>query len=185
MSTHFPPQQDADPFADDSGYPAVSWANASPGTIVTGTIASLPKEIQDRAIGTREPKVWKDGSPKMVIVFTVDVQIPQGTERRSVWAKKPSSMYRAIVQAQKDAKERLTIGGTLHLKLEKLEPSKTPGFSPQKIYAAKYIPPVVTATTDPFMATATPAQAPLGTQPAPQQQWPVVAQPATSTRSPF
>lgn len=160
MSTYFPSQQDADPFADDSGYPAVSWANAAPGAVVTGVIASVPKEIQDRAIGTREPQVWKDGSPKTVIVFTVDIAISGGTERRSVWAKKPSSMYRAIVSAQKDAGQRIAVGGTLHLKLERLEPSKTPGFSPQKIYVAKYIPPTTTTQADPFVASLPPSSTP-------------------------
>jgi hypothetical protein len=181
---------DHDPFEDFDSSPGLSFATAQPGTVYKGVISRLPKELQDRDIATKKPKFWEDGQPQMCVVMTIDVETADGPQPRSIWAKKPSSMFRALGQAQKDAGQRFALGGTLYVRLERLEPSKTPGFSPQKIYAAKYEPPVV---TDPWGAApasssgtspAAPAgpAAPASTGPAAPQGWPTpTAQPAQPT----
>ena len=154
----YPPHTpvDHDPFEDFDSAPALSWATAQPGTVYKGTISRLPKELHDRDIQTKKPKYWDDGAPQMVVVLQLDIETSDGPQPRSVWAKKPSSMFRAMGQAQKESGQRFALGGTLYLRLERLEPSKTPGFSPQKIYAAKYEPPVA---IDPWQAPGQPAQA--------------------------
>ena len=177
MATY--PQQpvDHDPFEDFDSAPALSWATAQPGTVYKGTISRLPKELQDRDIQTKKPKFWDDGQPQMVVVLQVDVETTEGPQPRSVWAKKPSSLFRALGQAQKEAGQRFALGGTLYLRLDRLEPSKTPGFSPQKIYAAKYEPPT---SVDPWAgAPATTGASPAAAQgPAPVTTAPPVAAPA-------
>ena len=157
MAMNQPNQQHEHNFFDDfKSVPSLSWAEAAVGTVVKGTISKLPDLVHDREIGTKEPKYWKSGEPQMAVVLHVDITTAQGTvETRSVWAKKPSSMYRALGQAQKDAGATFVLGGTLYIRLERLEPSKTPGFNPQKIYVARYDPP---ATPDPWAGTVQPAQ---------------------------
>lgn len=163
---HATPQQPPiDPFDDFEKVPSLSWAEAPVGTVYKGTISKLPREVHDRDIATKEPKFWKSGEPQMSVVMHLDITTVQGTvETRSVWAKKPSSMYRALGQAQKDAGAKFALGGTVYIRLDRLEPSKTPGFNAQKIYMAKYEPPV---TADPWDNTAKPAQ-PAAPQSAPQ-----------------
>lgn len=164
-----------DPFDDFEKVPAVSWADAPVGTVVKGTISRLPKEVQDLDFRTKEPKFWKSGEPQMSVVMHIDITDRLGgVETRSLWAKKPSSMYRALGQAQKDAGAKFALGGTLYIRLERTEPSKTAGFHPQKIYAAKYEPP--TAAADPWGAPSPQAPQPQPTQrpttPPPVQQQP-------------
>lgn len=184
MATYPPHQQPTDPFEDFDSAPGLSFATAQPGTVYKGTISRLPKQLQDRDIATKEPKFWKDGSPAMVVVLQIDVETPQGIEPRSVWAKKPSSLFRALGQAQKDAGQPFALGGTLYIKLDRLEPSKTPGFSPQKIYAAKYEPPVV---VDPWQnggtaPAAPPPQAPVGYPSQPQAPLTLPGTPAPASK---
>lgn len=183
-------QEPRDYFDDFEKVPSLSWATAPVGTVVKGTISRLPREVQDSEIGTRTPKFWKSGEPQMSVVLNIDIVTTAGEpETRSVWAKKPSSLYRALGQAQKDAGAKFALGGTLYIRLERLEPSKTPGFNPQKIYAAKYEPPVA---VDPWAGAgqqptyAQPAQttqAPPAAQPA-NGTWPVATQPATQPAQP-
>lgn len=159
-----PPQDD--PFGDFESVPALSFKNAQIGTVYQGVVSKLPRLVQDLDFDTKKPKTWEDGSPQMAVVLHIDVTMADGSvETRSVWAKKPSSLYRAIGQAQKNAGAPIAIGGTLAIHLAGTQPSKratiNPHLNPQKLYEARYTPPV---NADPW---ATPANT---TGPAPVNQ---------------
>ena len=150
----FAPQQntppaDYDPFADAVQVPSLSFRDAPIGTTYRGVITSLPVERQSRNFETGKPDVWEDGNPQISVVLRVEIVNAAGeAEERSIWAKKPSSLYRALGAAQKAAGTRFALGGTLYVRYERQEPSKNPKLSPQKIYTAKYEPPP--AAPDPW-----------------------------------
>ena len=148
---------DYDPFAEAQKFPAVSWANAPVGTVVTGVISRLPKELQDVDYATKLPKTWPDGQPQMTVVTCIDITLPSGAvETRGLWAKKPSSMFVALGKAQQDSGTRFAIGGTLQVRFTGTQPAKKPGMHPQKLFEARYSPPASTGP-DPW---APPAQTP-------------------------
>lgn len=175
MAVQQPYDPTQDPFADSDNVPAISFADAPVGTVYSGRITSLPKELQDRDFATGKPKFWDDGQPMMVVVLRLQVQTPHGEEERGVWARKPSSLFRAIGAAQKASGKRLELGGTLAIRLVGTQPAKNPRHNPQKLYEARYEPPADTLP-DPWAAP-TASAAPANT-PAPQ------ASPATSPATP-
>jgi hypothetical protein len=142
-----------DPFADGSGNsPALSFKDAPIGTTYTGTVVSAPRMVQARDYETGNPATWSDGNPKMTVVVNIEV----GGEERSLWAPKPSAMFRALADAQKQAKARIEPGGSLSVKFVEEKPNaKNPRLNPQKIYAAKYVPPAADSGPDPFADTTT------------------------------
>lgn len=145
------PTEAPDPFGDESS-PAISFNNAAIGTTYTGVVTGLPKMVQSRDFATKEPATWPDGNPKMAVVVNVQID----GEGFSVWASKPSSLYSAIGDAQRAAGERIKIGGTLSVRLIGEKPTSA---SPQKLYAAKYVPPVQTVGNDGWGGLDTPAAA--------------------------
>jgi len=141
----YPQQQSTDPLSYEKA-PSLSFKDAPVGTVFTGTITSAPKLVQARDFDSGNPKTWPDGNPVMSVVIILDVN----GEPRSVWAQKPSSMFAALVAAQKEANAGpMQEGGTLAIKFIGEAPNtKNPKLNPAKQYAARYTPPV--AQVDPF-----------------------------------
>lgn len=124
-----------DPFASESA-PSLSFKRAKEGDSYTGTVASLPVVMQQRNFEDGTAEVWPDGNPKQVVTFKVEID----GEILSVWAKKPSSLFKALQEAQKDAGGRLAVGDTLTITWESSEPNKkNPKLNDAKIYSAKLV----------------------------------------------
>ena len=135
MATY--PTQQPDPLADES-YPGLSFKDAPIGASYTVTIVEGAKMVQSHDYESGKPEFWDDGNPKMSVVLVVQL----GDELRTLWAQKPSSMFRALVTAQKAAGgQTMAPGGILTVTLTKIEPPKSAKLSGQKIYEATYTPP--------------------------------------------
>lgn len=141
-------QQYSDPL-DYEKAPSLSFRDAAVGTTYKGIITARPKLVQSRDFESGEPKTWPDGNPVMSVVVILDVD----GEARSLWAQRPSSMFAALVEAQKVAGAGpMEEGGTLYVKFVGEKPNaKNPRLNPAKQYAARYVPPDKTA--DPFTET--------------------------------
>lgn len=136
-------------YDDPLGYekaPSLSFKDVPEGTVYKGVITARPKLVPSRDFETGQPKTWPDGNPVMSVVVMLDVE----GEARSLWAQKPSSMFAALVAAQKNAGAGpMEEGGTLYVKFTGTTPNtKNPKLNPAKQYAAKYEPPTV--KPDPF-----------------------------------
>jgi hypothetical protein len=123
--------QDVDPFADESA-PSVSFKNAPVGTTKTLEVLEPAVLLQTRDYKTGEPANWPDGNPKMAAV----VKVKEDDEVKSVWASKPSSLYRAISEAQKTA-GRLEPGDELIIRFDDTKEQDDPKKEAQKLYRAK------------------------------------------------
>lgn len=136
-----------DPFATYEKYPAVSFKNAPIGTEYAGEVIDPPKLVQARDYNTNEPAFWKDGNPKMTVV--IGLKLDNG-EKKSLWAPKPSAMFRALADAQKEAGKRIENGDRLRVKLTGTKPTGDPKKEDQKLYAAKLSAGTPQAEADPF-----------------------------------
>lgn len=135
-----------DPFAGGEKRPSLSFKDAKIGTSYTGTVIEGPKEVQSRDFETGQPAFWdKEGTqPKKSVVIGLLVD----GEERSLWAQKPSAMFTALKEAK--GKNQIEVGGTLAVKFSGETPNaKNPKLDAQKLYVAKYTPPV---EADPFTA---------------------------------
>lgn len=130
-----------DPLAGGDKAPALSFKNMPVGTTYTGEVLEDPKLVQARDFDSGDPAVWPDGNPKMAVVVRVNVN----GEERSIWAPKPSAMFKALADAQKAAGKRITVGGRLTVKFVGEKPNeRNERLNPQKLYTATY------AEGDPF-----------------------------------
>lgn len=131
-----------DPLADFEKRPSWSWKGRKVGSgFKKAVIVEPPKLVQGRTFPTKEPAKWPDGQPKMVVVVGLEIN----GEEYSLWANKPSALYRALVEAQKNAGgERMKKGGFLSVKFTK--EVETEG-DPQRLFEARYEPPT---SDDPF-----------------------------------
>lgn len=130
-----------DPFEQQERYPSISWKNAPKGTTIDGTVIEAPKEVQGRDFESGEPAYWdkEQTQPKMTVV--VGLQLADG-EKRSLWCPRPSAIFAAVAEAQKDAGERISEGGRLRVRLTGFKPNeKNPKLNDQKLFKAKYDPP--------------------------------------------
>ena len=161
------PQHYKDPLSQESA-PSLSFDNMPIGTTYTGVITVLPRLVQSLEFGTKKPKTWPDGNAVMAVVIGLNVN----GEARSLWATKPSSMFAALVAAQKAAGGTpMAIGGTLHVRLIGEQPGKNPKLHPAKQYQAKYVPPTNDMFKDEFAPDPSPrsvATPPPTSPPAPQ-----------------
>ena len=148
---------DIDPFAGADKAPSISFKGVPVGTVFEGVVTEAPKLVQSRDYNTGEPAFWpaKPGetpNPKMSVVIRLSLD---GDEERSLWAPKPSAMFAAIGEAQKQAGQRIEVGGTLAIKFTGEKPHTDPDkirreMPPQKLYAAKYTPPAAKPAADPW-----------------------------------
>lgn len=137
--------EEEDPFAGGDKVPSLSFKDKPEGTVYSGVVTEKPTMVQSRNFDTGEPDHWPDGKPKMSAVVRVKI----GDEEFSIWAEKPSSMFTAIAEAQREAGARIEVGGTLVVKHDSSEANKDPKKNARKIYKAKYTPPAA-KTADPF-----------------------------------
>jgi hypothetical protein len=173
---------------DGGGAKGITWGDVA-GQFVDGTITRI-RQVQDKDFNTEEPAVWSDGSPKMVVILTLQTTLEDDDEddgRRDVWLR--GNQHTAFRDALQDAfrplKRKPTdsdiIGARFYLKLTKREPSSKKGGAMRKIFQAKIWPKSV--TTDVFEEGQTQAQQPAqppATQ-AQQQQAKPAAQPTSVT----
>lgn len=125
-----------DPFASDSFGKALSFKSVKEGHSYTGKVVALPTIRQARDFTSGELKFWPDGNKVETVVVGLEVD----GEKRSVWAQKPSSMYRAISDAQKEAGARIALGDELTITWVRSEPNKkNPKLNDSKIYEAKVV----------------------------------------------
>jgi hypothetical protein len=164
-----------EPFGESEGRPSVSFKDAPIGTVVVCTVESAPKMVQARHFETGQPDFWPDGNPKQTAVVDVTVD----GEERSLWAPKPSAMYKAITDAVKAAGQQLAPGGKLSIRFSGEKPNDNPRLNAQKLYQAHYEPPAVFVESNEW---ATPSAAPA---PTPTSAPPVAeSAPAASTPAP-
>jgi hypothetical protein len=145
MASHVPQYDDP---LDYEKAPSLSFRDAAVGTMYKGVITARPKLVQSRDFESGDPKTWPDGNPVMSVVIILEVD----GEARSLWAQRPSSMFAALVEAQKTAGAGpMEEGGTLHVKFIGEKPNaKNPRLNPAKQYAVKYTPP--DKQPDPFVS---------------------------------
>lgn len=127
----------ADDFFNSSsgaGFPAFSFANI--GDTLSGEIVGVSDPITQPKMGTTT------GETETSIVF--DIRTDAG-EEFALWVSKPA-LKTAIADAVRAAGQSGApkVGGRLGVQHNATRPSKTPGFSPQKLYVAQYAPPSVT-----------------------------------------
>ena len=172
---------------DGGGARGITWGDAI-GQSIDGKITRI-RQIQDKDFVTEQPATWKDGSPKMVVILTLQTTLEEDDEddgRRDVYLR--SNQHTAFREALQEAFRPLgrkprdadIIGARFYMKLTERKASSMKGGSPRKIFQAKIWPNSV--TTDVFdegQAETKPAQQPAATQqPAKQAQ----QQPAQPTQ---
>lgn len=173
------PAQPSDPFAGGTTVPSISFKDMPIGTTFSGTVTEAPQLIQARDFDTGQPAFFPDGNAKMTVVTKLALE-PTG-EERSLWAAKPSAMFAAIAQAQKDAGTQIAVGGHLSVTFSGEKPNeKNPRLNKQKLYTVVYRAPDA-FTQQPAQA---PQQAQRGWQAPPQTPPPAFAQPAPQQAAP-
>ena len=174
-----------DPFAGGESRPSVSFKDTPVGTSYTLKVDKAPEMVQARDYESGEPAFWNDGNPKMTVVTGV-VDAATG-EEKSLWAAKPSALYRALGDAQRAAGSLISVGDTLVVTFSGEKPNeKNPRLNPQKLYTVQLTKGDAFAQDAPAPAPApqqapqaagapAPAAPPVTQQQAPAQQY---AQPA-------
>lgn len=132
-----------DPF-DSEKVPSLSFKDVQIGHSYTGTVVKRAELVQSRDYETGDPATWPDGKPKMSAVVTVEID----SERRSVWAQKPSSMFAALAEAQRAAGVKIEPGGTLTVRLVGEKPHENKRFNAIKQYSVTYTPPADALSDD-------------------------------------
>lgn len=135
-----------DPFAPKPK--AISFDDAEVPTKLIGTIVQRPRLLRQLDYKTRKPLSWESGEPKMVAVTVLDI----GGKRHSLWAKSPSALFAALVQATEEAGESMRPGGVLEVdfigysfdrgeEILTVKPNKRRGMNAALCFTAEYTPP--------------------------------------------
>lgn len=144
------PQQSPDAFLMGGG--AKSAKFDSPGVIIGGKIVDSPQLVQQKDIGTATPKFWDNGDPMMQLVVKVATDAREDAEDdgiRAIYIK--GKMRDAVRDAVRTSgAQGLAIGGTLEVVYTGDGEAKNKGFTPPKLYQARYTAPDPSAT---FLAT--------------------------------
>jgi hypothetical protein len=126
-----------DPFAGDGFGKALSFKRVKEGHTYKVKVLKRPTLRQATDFTSKKPKTWPDGNPVMTVVIAVE---DEEGEKKSVWAQKPSSMFRALKDAQEEAGAKIEPGDTLEITWVRSEPNKkNPDLNDSKIYEAKLI----------------------------------------------
>lgn len=120
------------------------------GYTVTGTVESF-KMQQQTNYDTGEPEFWKDGSPRMQLVITMQTdeegsfdedgnpkEVPNDDGLRALYVK--GMLQRRLGKALKDANSDLEEGGQITVKRIKNAPKTNPKFKAPYDYEVTYVP---------------------------------------------
>lgn len=169
-------------FLFGGGIAAAFGKNDPYGTRRGGLVTMEPEIRQQTDFDTDEPLTWKDGSPRMQMVVTVqtdqrDPANPDDDGQRRFYIK--GKLQYALAAALKQAgASQVSVGGQLYVTYTGEEPNvKNPRLNDIKLYVAEYIPPNPQADFmqqgqqqgDPWGQA---PQAQGGYQQAPPQHWP-------------
>ena len=152
-----------DPFAPKNTGRSAFGKDKPVGYTITGVLLKDPEMVQQRNLDDNTPETWDDGSPKMQAVVQLQTTLDEGAGDdgtpddgvRTLWAKGGKatgpkgerSMQEAIRAAGITAGAPIRKGGTLTVRYaHEADPVKR-GYNGQKLYLAKYLPPVA---VDPF-----------------------------------
>ena len=117
------------------------------GDTIAGKVTGAEKRAStDYATGAL--KTWDNGDQMWEVVITLETGQPDDndeTERR-IFAR--GNMLKAIREALKTAGAQLERDGTLTVRYVGDGESTKRGFSPPKLFKAKYVPPTATAALD-------------------------------------
>ncbi|ARQ95507.1 hypothetical protein I5G81_gp68 [Mycobacterium phage Shandong1] len=127
------------------------------GDTVGGVITVEPEQRQQTDLNTNEPLTWKDGSPRMQLVVTVqtdlndpEIEDDDGLRRLFVKGEMRKAVQKAVIAA---GAKGLDVGGELHVTYVG-DGEKKGNLTPPKLYTAKYTKPAAGAAP----AAAAPAQ---------------------------
>lgn len=121
------------------GFPVV-------GTTISGTIIDEPITRQQTDPDSGDLKVWKDGSPQLVLVIQLatnlrDPSEPDDDGTRSVWVS-IQGMRKAIATAVKaTGRKQLDVGGTLTVSYVGDGEKTNPKLNAPKLFTASYVAP--------------------------------------------
>ncbi|QJD50470.1 hypothetical protein SEA_CHRIS_68 [Mycobacterium phage Chris] len=111
------------------------------GDVVAGVIAVEPESRQQTDLDTNEPLTWKDGSPRMQLVVTLqtdltdpDVEDDDGMRRLFVKGEMRKAVQKAVIAA---GAKGLDVGGELALTYIG-DGEKKGHLTPPKLYRATY-----------------------------------------------
>lgn len=130
--------EDESDFMSGGGAPIFKFERV--GDKITGEVLSVEKR-PETDLTTGAVKTWKDGSTRYQYVLTLQTDARDGEEddgQRRIFCKNKS--LQAIRQAVRDARGTTPVGGRLTLQHHATEPAATRGFSPTKLYRAKWEP---------------------------------------------
>jgi hypothetical protein len=152
------------------------------GDTVVGHIFSPPEKRQQIDINTKQPAVYPDGNPKMQWKVILMTELNEGDDDdglRAIYMPVNKNMHRAVVDAvRKAGAQSLEVGGKLGVRYEGDGEQLRRGFSPPKIYSARYQPPAP-AVSDDFLTPEDQADLAVATNGASRQ-----APPAQQRRAP-
>ena len=142
---------------------AVSFKHTPINKVRRLEVRSYADKAQTTDFRTKQPAFWDpkpgqtQGDPKLAIIFTV--LDDETGEERTLWAPKPSSMLTALINAQTEAGVQIAPGGVLEVYQYGTKPSDKG--EDQKLYKAKYTPPVAgRPAVDPLAEDAPTSDAP-------------------------
>ncbi|AFN37810.1 hypothetical protein FGG44_gp69 [Mycobacterium phage MacnCheese] len=131
---------------------------ASHGDVVGGVIAVEPEQRQQTDMKTNEGLTWKDGSPRMQLIVTVqtdlndpEIEDDDGLRRLFVKGEMRKAVQKAVIQA---GAKGLDVGGELYVTYVG-DGEKKGNLSAPKLYTATYAKPA--AGSAPAPAAAAPA----------------------------
>lgn len=131
----------------------------APGATITGVVCAPPELRQQTDLATGAPKTWENGDPVMQLVVKLQTDEHEDAEDdgiRNLYVAggfKRASLQKAVADAVRAAHAKgLEVGGRLSVKFTGEEPPQKKGFSPAKLYAAKYEPPSSTFLDEPAPA---------------------------------
>jgi hypothetical protein len=135
-----------DPFAPKPK--AISFEDMPVPTKMIGTLIQRPKVLRQLQYKTRKPLSWESGEPMQVAVVVWE----RAGKRESLWAKMPSALFAALVDATEQAGESMRPGGVLEVDfigyswerdgdILTTKPAKRRGMNASLRFTAEYTPP--------------------------------------------
>lgn len=127
------------------GAPSKSAVFPKIGTVVEGTVISDPESREQTDLATGEIKRFKSGDPMMQVIIKLqttqrDPDDPEDDGVRTLYVK--NTMMKAVGKAMIEAGvKKIAPGGYLQVGYSGDIPPQIKGYSPTKVYVAKYTAP--------------------------------------------